>query len=260
MGKFKGATALITGASSGIGEAIAVQLAEQGTHLVVVARREEKLQALKERLESQYNIRVKVIAKDLSVAGAGEQLYKEVTEAKLAVDLLVNNAGFGKRGKFCKESLSCYQQMIQLNIATMTELTYLFGREMVQRGDGYILQVASIAGYLPVPGFTVYAATKSYVLNFGRAIHHEFASKKVYVTTLCPGVTETEFLDRADVNVNRVLNTVMMSSEEAARRGLDALSRQEAVVVPGVANKLMVTGLNCVPKKVHGTLAEIAMR
>lgn len=260
MSKFKGATALITGASSGIGAAIAAQLAEQGTHLIVVARREDRLEALKQKLEADYGIKVTVIAKDLSEAGAAESLFRTVKSQNLAIDLLVNNAGFGRKGKFHKEPLSCYQQMMQLNISTMTELTYLFSQQMMQRGDGYILQVASIAGYMPVPGFAVYAATKSYVLNFGRAIHHELAGKNVHVTTLCPGATETEFLDRADIHVNRVLNSVMMSSEDAARCGLEGLSRHAAVVVPGAANRLMLTGLNCVPRKVHGTLAEIAMR
>ncbi len=260
MSKFRGATALVTGASSGIGEALAVQLAEQGTHLVIVARRAARLDELKSRLETQHGIRVEVIAQDLSVAGSAEALYKTVKEKNLVVDILVNNAGFGKRGKFYKETLQCYQQMLQLNITTMTELTYLFGQEMIQQGDGYILQVSSIVGYMPVPNFSVYAATKSYVLNLGRALHHEFAAKNVHVTTLCPGATETEFLNRADVKVNKVLNSVMMSSESAARCGLEGLFRHAAIVVPGTANRLMLTGLSCVPRKVHGTLAEIAMR
>lgn len=259
MSKFKGTTALVTGASSGIGAAFSEQLASFGVNLVIVARRKERLDNLKKTIEEKYPIKVTVIAMDLSLSGAAQRLYDTIQKQEISIDILINNAGFGKKGRFIKEDLDSYQSMIHLNIMTMTELTYLFGQEMIKRGDGHILQVASIAGYMPVPSFAVYAATKAYVLNFGMAIQAEFAPGNVHVTTLCPGATQTEFFSTADMHLNKVLNTIQMNSHDVVKQGVEALFNHQPVAIPGAINRLMISGLNCVPRKIHSKIAEKVM-
>lgn len=186
-------TALITGASSGIGEEFAHIHAEKGGNLVIVARREEKLQALKTELESKHGIQVMVIAKDLTAPEAPSEIYDEVTQAGIQVDYLINNAGFGGVGKFHERAWEKDLAMINLNIVALTALTRHFLPDFVQRNSGKILNVSSTASLMPGPLQAVYYASKAYVNSFSNAIAEELHDTNITVTALMPGATETEF-------------------------------------------------------------------
>jgi len=242
--------ALITGASSGIGKELAKIHAEQGGDLIIVARREEKLTALKNELEKEHNVKVTPLAKDLSIPGAAQELYQEVKEAKLQVDYLINNAGFGLRGKFHELDWARQQQMIHLNMVALTELMYLFLPEMVERNQGKILNTSSTASYMPGPLQAVYYASKSYVNFLGNAIAEELHDTQVTVTTLMPGATETEFAKTADMDKTNLFQKAV-SPRGVAQDGYDAMLKGDLNVVSGLTfpQKLMISMIPFTPKK-----------
>lgn len=260
MHSFQGQTALVTGASSGIGDSFARQLAAQGVHLVLVARREDRLQALAAELSRDYAIRAQVIAMDLSQPGAAADLHARVHALGLQIDLLLNNAGLGKHGEFLELPLETHTSMMKVNIDTLTELTWLFGKEMVARGKGNILLVSSIAGYLPVPQFATYAASKAYVLSFGKALYKEWKPHNVNVTVLCPGGTLTEFMEVAGQQIDGIRSLAMMSSDDVASAGLNAMQRNRNVVVPGWLYKVSMASLRLIPGRVQSSIGEWATR
>lgn len=260
MHSFQGQTALVTGASSGIGESFARQLAEQGTHLVLVARREDRLQSLASELTRRYGIKTQVIAQDLSVPGSAQALYAQINELGLQIDILLNNAGLGKHGPFHEQSLDTHTSMMHVNIDTLTELTWLFGKDMVSRRKGNILLVSSIAGYVPVPQFSTYAASKAYVLSLGKALYKEWKPHNVNVTVLCPGGTLTEFMDVAGQQIDGIRTLAMMSSDSVAHAGLNAMRRQRNVVVPGWLYKVSMAMMRFIPSRLQATLGELATR
>jgi len=194
-------TALITGASSGIGKELARIHASKKGDLVLVARSEDKLLELKAGLERDYGVKVHVFAADLSLPGAATRVWEFTQQAGLQIDILVNNAGFGVYGKFYETDLARNGEMLQLNITALTELTWMFLRDMTTRNRGRILNVASTAGFQPCPWFASYAATKSYVINFSQAVADELAinpaTSGITVTAYCPGATETGFSSAA---------------------------------------------------------------
>lgn len=240
--------ALVTGASIGIGKEIAVQLAQQGHDLVLVARSEGKLHEVAAELEKQHGAKSTVIASDLGRAGSAQALFDAVKSKGLAVDVLVNNAGFGLKGRFVKMSLAEQQEMIQLNVTTLTELCWLFGRDMAARGHGRILNVGSIASFEPGPEFGVYSATKAYVLSFSEAIDAELRGQGVNVTTLCPGAVLTNFHDRAS-NDSKLLLATAMQPAPVARAGLRALFAGRPVVIPGLLNWLAAFTVRLTPRR-----------
>lgn len=260
MQSFKGQTALITGASSGIGVSFARQLAGHGVHLILVARREDRLNALAAELAGDHGITVRVFAQDLSVDGAAQALYSRIKEEGLQVDLLLNNAGLGKHGEFLELAMDTHTSMMHLNIDALTELTWLFGRDMVARRSGNILLVSSIAGFVPVPLFSTYAASKAFVLNFGRALHKEWKPHNVNVTVLCPGGTLTEFMDVSGQKIDGIRSLAMMSSDSVASAGLQALQRRKAVVVPGWLYKVSMASLRLIPGRAQTAVGEMATR
>ncbi|MBW1299031.1 SDR family NAD(P)-dependent oxidoreductase [Aquimarina litoralis] len=244
-------TALITGASSGIGKELARIHAEKGGNLIIVARRVEKLNDLKKELEQKYNVQVTTIGKDLSNTGAAKELYKEVKEANIQVDYLINNAGFGLRGKFHELSWDRQQQMIHLNMVALTELMYLFLPEMVSRNSGKILNTSSTASYLPGPLQAIYYASKAYVTFLGNAIDEELHDTNISVTTLMPGATETEFAKIADMDkTDPFKNTV--SARSVAEDGYNAMLKGKLNIVSGLTfqQKMMVSMLPFTPKRV----------
>src|ERR1700694_685167 len=190
-------TTLITGASAGIGEAFAWELAPRGERLILVARREDRLKKLAAELKAKHNCDCVVIAADLAVSGGAAALFAETERRNLMVDLLINNAGFGKYGPFESQPLETYDQMVQLNITSLVDLTYLYLRGMRARKNGGILNVASVAGFPPVPNFAVYGATKAFVVSFSQALAVEAARDNVHVSVLCPGSTLSEFQEVA---------------------------------------------------------------
>ncbi|MFL0252663.1 SDR family NAD(P)-dependent oxidoreductase [Clostridium neuense] len=229
-------TALITGASSGIGYALAKVFAFHRYNLILVSRNAEKLNELASMLKAQYGISVEIIIEDLSKAGAANRIFEKVVNMKLTVDVLINNAGVGVVGFFHETELIRDIEMIQLNISTLTEMTKLFSREMVRRGKGKILNVGSTGAFAPGPFIAVYYATKAYVLSFSRAISKELKQYGVTVTALCPGAVKTNFCKTAG---KRDMPGAMEASvvAEAAYRGL---LKNKKIIIPGILNKILV--------------------
>lgn len=257
---FANKTALITGASSGIGETMARQLAKQNCSLILVARRLDRLQSLKEELEAEHEIKVAVIAQDLSVPGSAQTLFDKCQEQQLQVDVLINNAGFAQHGFFLKVPLAIHQEMIQLMVTSLTELSYLFGEQMKQRQSGYILLVSSILGFMPGPQFASYAAIKAYVLNLSDSLNKEFKQDGLHITALCPGGTATEFMDVSGQEITGLRSLAIMSSERVVKSGLKALVRGQGHVVPGLMYKLSVLGLRLIPRRLQAVFGEMATR
>jgi short-subunit dehydrogenase len=252
-------TALITGASSGIGAELAKVHAEHGGDLVVVARRREKLEALKTELEAAHGVTVHVLPKDLAQAEAPQQIYEEVRALGVTVDYLVNNAGFGYRGFFHELDWATNEAMIKVNILALAALTRLFVPDMVARHSGRILNLGSMAGFLPGPLHAVYYASKAFVISFSEAIANELRHTGVTVTVLCPGPTQSEFTRSAqmsDVNLTRTL----ASTRRVAEAGYDAMLRGKTVIVPGLANKITAHGLlRLSPRRVSTRISRILM-
>ncbi|WP_420593627.1 SDR family NAD(P)-dependent oxidoreductase [Deinococcus sp.] len=234
-------TALVTGASGGIGEAVARQLAARGLNLLLIARSEDKLQKLAAELADKHHIQTQIMALDLNDPGAAAEVQRECEYRQLEIGLLVNNAGIGVYGEFAGSKLGEQLDMIQLNIAALTELTHRFLPGMIGRGRGRVLNVASTAAFLPGPLMAVYYASKAYVLSFSEALNEEVRGTGVYVTALCPGPVETGFKAQAKMENSRMFSGPasrgMLSAEEVARQGVAAMLRGDAVVVPGAANK-----------------------
>jgi short-subunit dehydrogenase len=235
MKTYAGKTALVTGASSGIGKALAEDLARRGASLILVARSKDRLDALAATLRGPYGAAPLVIAMDLAEAGAATRLVADVDRAGRAVDLLVNNAGFGKWGNFQDETLATYGEMIDLNIRAVVELCHGFLPGMAARRDCGILNVGSTASYIPVPWAAVYGATKAFVLSLSEALYYEYHEKGVQITALCPGNTASNFAAVAHASAAKSTN-VGDSPESVAKVGLDALLRGECSVIPGFAN------------------------
>jgi uncharacterized protein len=259
MRNFSGKTALITGASSGLGAEFARALAKVGSHLVLVARREERLQALKNELKGSYNIRVDVIPADLSTIKGCENLINLIDKKSLSIDILINNAGFGYEGDFANQNIERLNKMIGLNITTLTLLAKHFGDLMAKKQSGYILFTSSVGGFAPCPRMAVYDATKAYVLLLGEALNNEFKKNKVVVTTLCPGAMRTEFFDVSGQKLNSLVKMTLMSPQNVAIKSLKGLSRGKSVVIPGLLNKLTVFGLRLLPRPLMAPIVRKVM-
>lgn len=229
---------MVTGASSGIGLEIARQLAARGYGLVLVARRLERLEELKAEIVAQHGVDVRLIPLDLTVEFAALQVMRAVEEAGITVEILVNNAGYGMQGRFLDMKMHDIEQMFRLNMTVLTHLTQLFARVMVARKQGYILNVASAASFLPSPYVSAYAGSKAYVMSFSEALRYELKDTGVSVTTLYPGITTTEFNAVADAKTPGVMDMSILSSEQVARIGLRAMFRRRRAIVPGIINKL----------------------
>jgi short-subunit dehydrogenase len=247
MTSYHGRTVLITGASGGIGEATARQLARDGATLLLTARSEDRLQRLADEFRG-LGAEAHVFAQDLGVPGAAEALYDRVTEAGHEVDVLINNAGFGKLGVFEDFPPEVYETMITLNVTNLVGLTRRFLPAMTRRGVGGILNVASTAGFQPVPHFAVYAATKAFVLSFTQALHAEVEGTGVAVTCLSPGPTSTGFFDAAEMD-GVPGGRPAATPEKVARLGLDALLKNERSTIVGALNTLTALATRFAPTK-----------
>ncbi len=247
MTNLTGKTAVITGASSGIGEEMARQLAANGTHLVLVARRTDRLEALAGKLAQQHGIRASAIAMDLGVPGAAGKLFAKTEGAGQRIDILINNAGFAREGNFLDLRVENHLAVNQLNMTALTEASWHFGRAMRARSEGWILNTASYGAFTPIPKLAIYAAGKAYVLSLGEAMAEELAPHGVSVTSLCPGGTTTEFIDVAGQTVDGIKKLGMMSAASVARAGLVAMARGRRVVIPGMMYKSTATLLRVLP-------------
>jgi len=232
-------TALITGASGGIGYEIAKLFAMDGINLILIARSGEKLNEIKDSFERDYNISVSAIAFDLSVIESLPQIVELIDKENVTIDYLVNNAGFGLQDTFLNGNADIYNSMINLNINTLTYLTRTFGEKMIRNGSGKILNIASIAGFQPDPYFAVYGATKAYVLSFSEAIHKEFENTGVSVTVLSPGLTQTGFIERAEMQGSKMLQAGIMRADLVAKAGYNGMMKGKRHIIPGAGNKIM---------------------
>jgi short-subunit dehydrogenase len=244
-------TALVTGASSGIGAEIARLLAEKGHGVTLVARREDRLAALANELESKRHVRAEVIGCDLSDAAARERLVQMVAERGLDVEILVNNAGFGSAGNFQELDLDGELRMVRTNVEAVVHLCGIYVPGMTGRGRGAVLNVASVAGFQPLPRQATYAASKAFVLSFTEALSSDLKGTGVTATALCPGPVKSEFTaqhEGFDAAESSSPDFIWMSSEDTARAAVNGLERGKRVVVPGIGNRLGAVAGQHVPR------------
>ncbi len=242
---------LITGASSGIGYELARVFAKNNHHLILVARSTAKLEQLKLHIEKKFSVVAHVISLDLSKADAAEKLFAEVQSKNLQVDILVNNAGFGDHSLFLTSDKTKIEEMIQLNILTLTKLTRLFLPEMVKNKHGKILNVASTAAFQPGPLMTVYYATKAYVLSFSEGLYEELQGTGVSSTALCPGPTESGFQSTANISGIALVETLKLpTSLDVAEYGYKAMMAGRAVAIHGMLNSMMVASSAFMPRSI----------
>lgn len=230
---------LVTGASSGIGLELAKVFAKDGSELILVARNEEKLQQLAEQMKSEHGTVSTVIAMDLSVADAAQDLFDQVQQLGKTVDVLINNAGFGQFGKFEEIPVKRHTSMCQLNMIALTELTSLFIKPMKERDSGTILNIASTAAFQPGPNCAVYYATKAFVLSLSEAIHAELWGTNVTVTCLCPGPTATGFGEDSDMEDLAFFKNNAMDVTVVAKAGHRGVRKKKRLVVPGIYNNIL---------------------
>jgi short-subunit dehydrogenase len=234
-------TALITGASSGIGSALARRFATDGYDVVLVARHGVALDALAVEISRAHGVKTRVIAADLAEPGAGRRLFDDLERAEVVIDVVVNSAGFGIRGRVVDLPLDRQLQMIQVNVTALTELTCLFLPGMLQRNRGGVLNVGSTAAFQPGPLMAAYYATKAYVVSFTVALAEEVSGSKVRVSCLAPGPTATHFAETADLTGSRLFRLATpMPAEEVARVGYEGWMRGRVIVVPGATNRFGV--------------------
>ena len=244
-------TVLITGASSGIGLELAKCFAADGCRLVLVARNTQALESLADELRRRHNVEAHVLTADLSGSETPSRLFKEMQGRGIPVDVLVNNAAFGDWGRFAELELPRQLEMLQVNITALVHLAGLFLPGMLQRRCGGILNVASVAGFVPGPGMATYYATKACVLSFTEALAEELAGTGVIVTALCPGPTTTNFGNAAHIaKERRKFRIATMSAEAVAKDGHRAFRRGKVVAVPGLHNRLIIFFSRLLPRSI----------
>lgn len=260
MDKMQGKWALVTGASSGLGADFARQLASRGANLILVARRKERMEELAKEILAQHTIQIEILAMDLGSSESAQDLFAAVKAKDLSVDILVNNAGFGVYGLFLEIPWEREKAMLELDILSLVHLSKLFARDMVSRGYGRILQVASIGAYQPCPTYASYGAAKAFVLSFGEALNYELKGTGVSCSVLSPGVTATEFLAVSGQEKTAYQKMAMMDSPTVVQIGLNALFKSVPSVVPGLLNKVSVFSLRLMSRSMATAVAYLTMR
>lgn len=245
--------ALITGASAGIGATFANQLAAQGWSIILVARRVDKLTKLQSNIAEKYQVKCHTLALDLSDANANQQIFSFCEDNNIEVSMLINNAGYGVPGDFDAVDWQTHQDMLQVMLRSVVELCHLFYPAMKQRQNGYIINVASLAGLTPpTAGHTLYGAVKSFVIKFSHSLHLEAKDQQVHVTALCPGFTYTEFHDVNGTRslVNQMSKKLWMNAEDVVKQGLNAVMKNQAVYINGWRNKVIASLTKILPDRV----------
>ena len=241
-------TALITGASSGIGRELTYLHAAHGHDVLLIARSTAKLAEIKQDIESRYTSKVYVFPFDLTIENAIEEICQYIKEHKLKIDFLINNAGFGNFGKFSESDIDLQQNMIQLNVVVLTKLTHAILPDLIER-KGKILNISSVAAFQPGPMMSVYFATKAYVLSFSEAISEELKASGVTVTAFCPGPTESGFMDYSGMGESKMIKGRRLpSSKQVALYGFKAMMKGRPVVIHGLPFKLLVFSLRFTPR------------
>ncbi len=249
-------TVLITGASSGIGEAFAWELASRGNDLLLVARSKDKLDVLAEKLASTYGIEALVISADLSEENGAQRIYAEIQQMGKHVDMIVNNAGFGLSGEFLNHSAEAYRRQIALNVMTVMEMTHLFLPKMIEKGDGAVINIASLLSFFPFPYCSVYSATKAFVLSFTEALWEEYRNQGIRVLAVCPGPTDTDFFKTA----REVETSSKRTPKQVVHTALQALEKGRSFVIDGQQNYMMALLARILPRKTVVKLFGSALR
>jgi short-subunit dehydrogenase len=252
-------TALITGASSGIGRELTKLFARDGYNVVLVARREERLRELADDLKNSYGTESTIISKDLSQSNAPKDLYDILKQRNINVDVLVNNAGFDVYGEFHETDYNQELNMIKVNLITPTYLTKLFLPDMISRGSGKILNLGSVGSFVAAPLNAIYCATKAYILSMSLGVGEEIKNTGVSITCLCPGVTKTEFHKVADMEDIKEMKGKVMSAQKVAKIGYKGLMKGKSIVIPGWKNKIEVFMTRLVSRKQVSHIAKSHM-
>lgn len=253
-------TALITGASSGLGVEFAKIHAAKGDNLVLVARSKDKMNQLKASLVKDFGVEVQVIAKNLALQPAAKEIYDELKARKITVDYLINNAGFGDFGMYSQCDWEKQQDMINVNITSLSYLTRLLLPDMLKNKYGKILNVASTAAFQPGPTMSVYFATKAYVLSFSEALANELKGTGITVTALCPGATNTGFRIAASLDNSKLFKGAVAGSETVAKYGYKAMMKGKTVVIHGLMNKIMAGSVRFAPRNLVTIVARFKLR
>lgn len=244
-------TALITGASGGLGLSFVNIFAKDGYDLVLVARNSDRLEKIKSEIEKKFNVKAIVVAKDLCKPEGVQEVFDETQKAGIHVDVLVNNAGFGDFGEFYKSDISKQIRMVDLNCTALMHLSYLYLPQMIEKGEGNILNVDSIASFQPGPLMSTYYATKAFVLSFSQAIHRELKGTGVKVTALCPGPIKTNFDAAADLGESGLFkNLKVWDPDVVAEFGYKNMKKGKAVCVCGFVNKIIVFANRLAPRSI----------
>ncbi|MBI5608077.1 MAG: SDR family NAD(P)-dependent oxidoreductase [Deltaproteobacteria bacterium] len=252
--------ALVTGASSGLGSDFARQLAARGWNVILTARRRDRMEALAVGLRDTHKAEVEILDGDLGLPEFRDQLVAQATAGR-HVQMIINNAGFGQQGKFLDGDYGRWADMLALNIAALTDLSYRLGRHMREHGKpSHVVNIASIGAFQPVPAFAVYAATKSYVRDFSEAFAFEVTGSNVAVTCVCPGGTRTEFMEAAGMTLTKAADAALQSSESVVREALDTALGGGRLVVTGWLNKLATFLTRLSPRWLSAKVAEFTMR
>jgi uncharacterized protein len=247
--------AVVTGASSGLGDVFARRMADRGHDLVVVARRRDRLESLAAQIRAEQGRRVEVVEADLATPAGRDALWARTEALGEPVEVLVNNAGFGLRGSFAKLDRARQLEMIELNVVAVTDLAHRYVVPMTARGRGTILNVASIASFQPVPYLNVYAATKAYVLLFSEGLQEEVRRDGVRVLALCPGPVPTGFQAVSGTSIRGIRGRTAVSPERCVDEALAALDEGRTFVVPGLPNRIMTTGVSFLPRSIVARIA-----
>jgi hypothetical protein len=250
-------SALVTGASGGIGEELARLLAADGRDLVLVARRRDKLESLASELSARHDVRARVIASDLAREQAPQEIFDELRDAGEEVDVLINNAGFGSYGLFAETDARTELDLLQVNVVALTHLTKLFLPMMIARRAGQVMNVASTAAFQPGPLMAVYYASKAYVLSFSEALSNETGGTGVTVTALCPGPTETGFVAAAGLGESKLFDRAVMDARTVAEAGYRGMLAGKSVVIPGLRNSVMARAARIAP---HSLVMKVVRR
>src|SRR3982751_133180 len=254
-------TALVTGASSGIGLELAKVLARHGYDLVLVARKRDALEAVAGQIEGQYDVKAHVFAADLRRREAPESIFDFLHNENIPIAILVNNAGFGLGGEFADTELTRELEMIQVNIAALTHLTKLFLPAMIKAKYGRVLNVSSTAAFQPGPLMAVYYATKAYVLSFSEALAEELRNTGVTVTALCPGPTATDFAEVAHMENSRLFSAFGVADPaEVAKYGFDAMMHGKRLAIPGIRNKIVAQSSRFTPRALSARIVRLAQQ
>lgn len=257
MGKFTSKWIVVTGASSGIGAGFARELAKLGGYLILVARRKNLLESLQKELQETYSVEIISIIADLSSIEGVHHTYKTIKKLGKDISFLINNAAAGLHGKFGDLSYEDQAKYLYLNVNSLTELTYLFLGDFLAVKRGGILNVSSVIASHPCPDYATYAASKAYVLSFTQALHHEYKSAGIAISTLCPGPTATEFFEKAGEKPGAIIRLFMISPEKCAQIGLKALGKNQSVSIPGLVNWVWFHIHSFIPKSLGAFVSNL---